>query len=439
LDRQCGVSVQSGCAGQHNDPPNTTTTRSFASSSGGGRYSKKKPGKIPRLRNLPEGAPRIFARPPGEKPPTAEETAATLHLPDRAKENELSQLQHQVQTFHKSGQYQRALSSAETLLKATMDHFGENHHHHPATAAAYNNCGLMRKLLGDFDAARKDYEQARKIYKATVGTDHASYASALHNLGNLNRSQIHFDTTLKATDRLTLVELALEYLEEAYRIRYAELGADHPHTVASRSSRGATLAAQILHHHKLTVTAKENEHNPLKQHFYISLLPKDITASAWSAAIDHLRGALHTALQTPRGARIGTSNVPKGYQQKGKKERPTAPASPTTPQTLSAAAAAQNLAVVLKSRATTVSPVEPSWLQEAEQLYQQALSVQTQLLEPDHPDLFVTKHSLAELWHVMGKEEEADALRREIVDTYDPPPAKAEEAEATATAASSSS
>lgn len=386
-------------------------TRSFAST---GRYSKKKPdNKKPRLRNLPAWAPRILAHPPGEKPT---ETASTLNLPDKDKENELSQLQIQVQTFHKSGQYQRALSSAETLLKSTIDHFGDNH---PATAAAYNNSGLMRKLLGDFDASRKDYENARKIYKETVGTDHASYASALHNLGNLNRSQIHFDTTLKATDRLTLVEMALEYLEEAYRIRHAELGPDHPHTVASRSSRGATLAAQILHHHKLTVVAKENEHNPLKQRFYISLLPKDITESAWSAAIDHLREALQTAIQNPRGTRIGVP-VQKG-PKKGKKERP-APENPTAPQTLSAAAAAQNLAVVLKSRATTVSPVEVIWLEEAERLYQQALSVQSQLLEPDHPDIFVAKHSLAELWHVMGKEEEADALRKEIVDTYDPPP-----------------
>lgn len=391
-----------------------------------GRYSKKKPGKIPRMRNMLEGAPRILARPPGEKPPTAEETAASqLNLPNKAKENELSQLQLQVQTFHKTGQYQRALSSAETLLKATVAHFGDQH---PATAAAYNNCGLMRKLLGDFDASRRDYEQARKIYQATVGTDHASYASALHNLGNLNRNQIHVDTTLKATDRLTLVELALEYLAEAYRIRHAELGPDHPHTVASRSSRGATLAAQILHHHKLTVTAKENEHNPLKQHYYISLLPKDVTESAWSAAIDHLREALRTAIQTPRGTRIGVA-VQMGPKKGKKDKRPVVadPATamnnnPLTPQTLSAAAAAQNLAVVLKSRATTVSPVEQSWLYEAEQLYQQALTVQTQLLEPDHPDLFVTKHSLAELWHVMGKDEAADALRREIVDTYDPPP-----------------
>lgn len=388
--------------------------RPFAAAAGGGSYhNKKKPIKPNRPQNKLEGAPRILPRPPGEKPT---ETAESLNLPDKDKEQQLSQLQVQVQTFHKSGQYKRALSSAEELLKDTIDHFSEEH---PATAAAYNNTGLMRKLLGDFDEARKDYEAARKIYNATVGPDHASYASTLHNLGNLNRSQIHFDTTLKATDRLSLVETALEYLHDAYRIRLAELGGDHPHTVASRSSRGATLAAQILHHHKLTVAAKEHKHDPMKQNFYVSLLPKNVTESAWSDAIDHLRQALETAVQNPRGTRIGMA-VQKG-PKKGKKKRP-APVDPSAPQTLSAAAAAQNLAVVLKSRATTTSLTESSqWLEESEKLYQQALSVQTELLGKDHPDIFVTKHSLAELWHVMGKEDKANELRQEIVDTYDPP------------------
>lgn len=385
----------------------------FGTSTGGGYLgNKKKPKKTNRLRNLPEGAPRILSRPPGEKRP---ETAESLNLPNKDKEQELAQLQNQVQTFHKSGQYKRALSSSEELLKATIDHFSENH---PASAAAFNNTGLMKKLLGDFDASRKDYETARKIYKVTVGPDHASYASTLHNLGNLNRSQIHFDTTLKATDRISLVETALDYLEDAYRIRLAELGSEHPHTVASRSSRGATLAAQILHHHKLTVAAKEHDHDPMKKKFYMSLLPKNVTETAWSAAIDHLRQALQTAIQNPRGTRAGVE-IQKG-PKKGKKKRPTA-VNPSSPQTLSAAAAAQNLAVVLKSRATTVSPHESEWLEEAEKLYEQALSVQTQLLQADHPDIYVTKHSLAELWHVMGKEDKADALRREIVDTYDPP------------------
>jgi hypothetical protein len=46
-----------------------------------------------------------------------------------------------------------------------------------------------------------------KIYGKVVGRDHASYAMNLHNLGELNKSQVHSDTSLKATERLSLVEI----------------------------------------------------------------------------------------------------------------------------------------------------------------------------------------------------------------------------------------
>lgn len=370
-------------------------------------------------------------------------------LPDRDKEQELGRLQNQVSDLHRSGQYQQALSAAETLLQATIDHFGNDGNKkdettlssssqrqkqpqaHPATAAAYNNTGLMRKLLGDFDGARSDYVAAQRIYQHTVGTDHASYAATLHNLGNLNRSQVHFDGSLSATDRLGLVEAALQWLQQAHAIRLAELGAAHPHTVASRSSWGATLAARVLFHHKMTVKSKAASGDLMKQRFYVAILPTDVTETAWDAAEEHLRGALQTAIQNPRGVTMekATAASSKVMPQRGgnKKKVSKSDAAPTTtPQTLSAAAAAQNLAVFLKARATTVQPYEEKWLKEAELLYRQVLVVQTAILPgsgEQHPDMYATKHSLAELLEIMGDEESANALRQEIVDTYDPPPA----------------
>lgn len=357
--------------------------------------------------------PRISARPPGEK-----EIETKFPLPDRDKEQELGRLQNNVQDLHRSGQYAQALKAAQTLLEATIDHFGREH---PATATAYNNTGLMRKLQGDFDAARSDYVAAQQIYKSTVGTDHASYASALHNLGNLNRSQIHFDSALSATDRLSLVESALQYLQEAHAIRLAELGSEHPHTVSSRSSWGATLAARILHHHKMTEAIRTTG-DLVKKRFYVSILPTDVTLTAWDAAEEHLREALQTAIKSPRGVTIEkASKVP----QRGGKKKVSKKLSeqPTTPQTLSAAAAAQNLAVFLKARATTVQPYEQKWLKEAEMLYRQVLTVQAALLpqHEQHPDMYATKHSLAELLEAMGDEVAANVIRQEIVDTYDPP------------------
>jgi tetratricopeptide (TPR) repeat protein len=347
---------------------------------------------------------QIQARPPGEK-----EIESKFPLPDRDKERELSGLQNNVQDLYKEGDYTRALESAKSLLDDTESHFGKDH---PATAAAYNNIGLMQKLLGDFDASRKQYQTALKIYKTTVGTDHASYASILHNLGNLNLSQIHFDASLRATDRLSLVESALEYLEQAYTIRKDEMGPEHPHTVASRSSWGTTLATQILHHHKMTTTT-----DPAAKRQYISLLPAAVAQSGWEAAQEHLQAALQTAIDNPRGP-----SLQKRARGKNKNKKPSAKqaAAAAGIQTISAASAGFALAVFLKTRATTVTPYNEEWLQQAHTLYQDVLAVRTQLLPAGHPELYAAKYSLAELLETLNDEEGANAIRQEIIDTYDP-------------------
>jgi hypothetical protein len=69
-----------------------------------------------------------------------------------------------------------------------------------------------------------------------------------------------------------------------------------------------------------------------------------------------------------------------------------------------------------------VQPYQPDWLAQAEALYRQVLVVQEVLL-PDcanHPDRYVTLHSLAELLDIKGDAEAANALRQEMMDTmYD--------------------
>ena len=140
-------------------------------------------------------------------------------MPDRDMELKLADIQSTITDHYKRGDFQKALQVSKDLLKQTEDHFGRDH---PATASAYNNIGLMQKLLGDFKEARQHYNTAMRIYGKVVGRDHASYAMTLHNLGALNKSQVHFDTSLKAMERLTLVETALEHLEEAWAIRKAE-------------------------------------------------------------------------------------------------------------------------------------------------------------------------------------------------------------------------
>ena len=348
-------------------------------------------------------------------------------MPDKDMELKLVGIQQTITHHYQQGNFVKALDVSKDLLRQTQDHFGQDH---PATASAFNNVGLMFKLLGDFTDARKHYNSALRIYGKVVGRDHASYAMALHNLGTLNKAQVHFDSSLKAIERLGLVETALEYLEEAWEIRKAELGDEHPHTVATRSTYGTTLAIQVLHQHKMV---ERGDHRQ-----YVALLdPQTVSAQGWHAAEQHLREALKTAVSNPRGKKmtISTKNEKKpsprkktttstsnNTEIKSTTTSKDSPDSATLPiQTLSAAAAAQNLAVFLKSRALTEDPPNANLLEEAFRLYQQVQDVRLQLLPLRHPDVYATKYSLAELMDVMGDKDGANALRQDIIDTYDPP------------------
>ena len=408
----------------------------------------------------------------------------TIQMPDKDTELKLADLQATITEEYKRGDFTRALTSSQDLLKQTQQHFGYNIDH-PATASAMNNVGLMQKLLGNFTEARQHYVAAMRIYASVCGRDHASYAMTLHNLGNLNKTQVHFDASLKATERLSLVEAAMDYLEEAYAIRIAELGAEHPHTVATRSAIGSTLAAQVLYQHKLVedTTTNTNSVNSnsssntstststRKQ--YVALNPQGITQQQWRAAEEHLRASLKTAIDNPRGKQIQNnqsrkSSSNKKGKKKGKKQYVKqaqhsdsgsgSASSNIIITTLSAAAAAQNLAVFLKSLAMTIdedSPHRKQHMYEAKDLYEKVQQVRTQLLPNDHPDLYATKYSLAELLDVFattsssgggddndndGNNEEqerqrhqeaANALRQEIIDTYDPPDLQEEKEDST--------
>ena len=381
-----------------------------------------------------------------------------LQMPDKDIELKLADLQATITEEYKLGNFTRALSSSKDLLKQTQQHFGFNVDH-PATASAMNNVGLMHKLLGNFTEARQHYVGAMRIYASVCGRDHASYAMTLHNLGNLNKSQVHFDDSLKATERLSLVEAAMEYLEEAYAIRVAELGAEHPHTIATRSAIGSTLAAQVLYQHKMVEDTNHKSsgdyitsNNTRKQ--YVALDPHGITQQQWRAAEEHLRASLQTAIENPRGQQIQNNQNRKNHEKgkkkgrkQGIKQQPSrynsnlVPSSNFVIATLSAASAAQNLAVFLKSLSMTFdedSPLRKDHMYEAKDLYEKVQEARTHLLPYDHPDLYATKYSLAELLEVLAAspssgveskndeerqrhKEAANALRQEIIDTYNPP------------------
>lgn len=354
--------------------------------------------------------PRIQARPPGEKP-----VETKFPLPDVGKEKELGILQSEVADLYRSSEYRNALKLSHELLQATTAHFGKDH---PATASAHNNLGLLNKHLGEFDDSRREYRKALAIYKRVVGTDHASYASALHNLGTCARTQLHLDASLRATDRMSLLQESAQVLEEAYTIRLAELGREHPHTVASLSSWGATLASQILSHYKKS------------QDKWVSTIPDQLSKAGWQAAEEHLESALNTAIESPRGRNV-SEDKSRNQRSKGRGNRDSLPKSPDATKgmaTLSAAAAAQNLAVFLKARAVTETPPNAIAMNRAKELYEQALAIRTKLLPANHFDVYTTQYSLAELLEAWGDTDRANAIRQEILESYEPADAPNSEA-----------
>jgi tetratricopeptide (TPR) repeat protein len=328
-------------------------------------------------------------------------SAAAQQSPDVAKEREIQDQQQKVRFYHQQGAFDEALQASNELLDMTESHFGKDH---PVTASAYNNVGLMHKLLGNYKEAQQHYHQALRSYGFILGKDHASYAAALHNLGTLLKTQVTLDEELTAMERLSLTEEAIQHLEESYNIRKVELGEEHPHTVASQSALGSTIASQILalqaqqqqQQSDTTIQQDGNESNEWK--------PSKMTQKRMEMAEQYLKQALETATANPRGNRLQDEHAKNAYKNI---------------TTLSAAAAAQNLAVILKTRATLSSPTtNEEMLLEAKQLYEQALVVRTSLLHEAHPDTVATKFSLAELVAVIGDEEGANQLRQEIMDAY---------------------
>lgn len=403
-----------------------------------------------------------------------------------------------LRTHHRHAVYDRALATADELLVMCKSHFGSLH---PATASAYNNVGLMNKLLGNYEQSRAAYHESLRLYGEVCGKDHASYAAALSNLGMLERGHVieseanegeetedgaakeeevdlgqlrdenvgELPKKMSAMERMQLNESAIEYLDEAYRIRISELGENHPHSITSRSQLGSALASAVIAERKQQLNSLiEKELRILKDRRNISdaremedHVPEAIAKAAtksssssnrlskrrYEAAEDHLRGALNTAVDNPRGESVtplaylpsGTSkassragltlpNLPKKDRSLTKKERrkldkerrrekrkapekhhATSQMSPVKGiaarvSTLSAATAAQNLALFKKyhcdwirltlgdgsqdmdKQAHDTGRLTEA-MEESRNLYEAALYVRSSILPAHHPEV----------------------------------------------------
>lgn len=81
---------------------------------------------------------------------------------DQRTEEEILELQSELRTHHRHAAYSAALETATELLDRCTSHFGRMH---PATASAYNNVGLMNKLLGNYGDAKSAFHDSLQIYE----------------------------------------------------------------------------------------------------------------------------------------------------------------------------------------------------------------------------------------------------------------------------------
>jgi len=366
-------------------------------------------------------------------------------------EEELYMLQAHVKEHFQHSNYTEALATSEEILQKATDLFGKIH---PATASAYNNIGLMNKMMGEYGLSRENYHAALSNYESIVGKDHASYAAALNNLGNLDRSQSMTDEDLSSLQRMQLNDSAIEYFQDAWKIRKAELGEEHVYTVNSRSNLGGALAAQVLQgellRQKKLKEGKDKESGDGKD---AAWAVSQYTKEKWVIVEEHLRAAYRTAVNNPRGEKVVVpalaqdssakrrdNTMSKKEKQKASKLRKRQEKQNKTSSndknglgpgnisicTLSSAAAGQNLAVFLKSKADLIAhsiDADPSldsddMYAEAKNLYLGALRVRIELKGEYHPDTVATKFSLAELIEAVGDEAGANVLRQELLDAY---------------------
>jgi tetratricopeptide (TPR) repeat protein len=371
-------------------------------------------------------------------------------------EEELMTLNSHVKQHYQHANFTEALNVSNEVLTKSMDLFGKNH---PAIASAYNNIGLMQKMMGDFEEARTNYHKALNIYQDIVGKDHASYAAALSNLGSLDRAQSMTDENLSSLERLQLNESAVEYFEESWKIRKAELGNEHPQTIMSQSNLGGAIAAQVLQGELFRQRQSKTESEGNDKHVNMGTMSR-FTKEKWDLAEQNLRMALQTAVQISNDNKNSVlpprrdNSLSRKEKQKASKLRKKLEKQAsqemnddddtsivsrfgmgnTSIQTLTAAAAAQNLAVFLKSRADLLSNStqlskdanlgddsanSEDMYVEAKNLYLGALHVRTKLRGKHHPDTISTKFSLAELIGAIGDEAGANELRQELLDTYE--------------------
>ena len=149
-----------------------------------------------------------FSTTPSTSPPT---TSAE-------QEKIIAELQIAFRTCYSEQNYTDATELALELDTMTEEFYGLDH---PVTASSINNHALLKRATGEYESAVQLFTTAIQSYEKSVGKEHTSTATALHNLGLTYKSMYESDN-FTSMETINLQDRAEEALRESMERRNPE-------------------------------------------------------------------------------------------------------------------------------------------------------------------------------------------------------------------------
>jgi tetratricopeptide (TPR) repeat protein len=259
--------------------------------------------------------------------PSPEEPLTALPMPaPHEQQAKWSELIEKAVTLYQQEKYSEAIKVSEEALKVAKETLDTEH---PNVVTSLNNLALIYKALGKNVEGEPLYNQALKISERVLGPNHPDVATSLNNLAEVYVAQ---DKYAKAEP---LYKRALEMSERT-------LGPNHPDLARPLNNLADIYKAQ----------GRYEEAEPLYER--VLKISKEVV------------GPIYPDLAQP------LSNLAELYTARGKYDK-------------------------------------------AERLYKQALEMRKRALGPDHPDVVKSINNLAELYTVRGKYDNAERLYKQAL------------------------
>ena len=134
-------------------------------------------------------------------------------------EKMISDLQRELRDMYSAQNYDEAIDLVRDLERITTEFYGENH---PVTVSSINNHALLKRATGEYASAVELFTTAIQKYEKSVGKDHTSTATALHNLG------LTYKSMYESGDHTSMEQIQLQdRAEEALRESMSRRAEDH--------------------------------------------------------------------------------------------------------------------------------------------------------------------------------------------------------------------